>query len=86
MEIEIIPLALKKIVQRNVTIELVRETIESPHQIVKGYGGRGVRQRKYQDGGKEKLLRVVCEEEVDKIVVITAYFTTQIERYWEGRI
>jgi len=31
------------------------------------------------------LLRVVCEEITDKYVVITAYLTSQIKKYWEEK-
>ena len=32
---------------------------------------------------KEYLLSVVCEEEKDIIVVVTAYLTSQKDRYWK---
>ena len=81
-DIEIIPLALKKIKQRNIPIEWVKETLNSPGQTVDGYGARKIRQKKYALNGKDMLLRVVVNEEKDKIVVITAYLTSQIDRYW----
>lgn len=80
--IEIIPLALKKIEQRKIPQEWIKETLNSPEQIVDGYGGRKVRQKKYPLEGKEMLLRVVAQEGKDRFTVITAYLTTQIERYW----
>ena len=80
--IEIIPLASKKIEQRKVVDEWVKETIYSPEQVVDGYGDRKVRQKKYVLNGKEMLLRAVVEEESDKFTVITTYLTSQIERYW----
>lgn len=80
--IEIIPLALKKIEQREVPREWIEETLYSPEQVVEGYMGRKVRQRKYALKGKEMLLRVIIDEEPDKFIVITAYLTSQIERYW----
>lgn len=80
--IEIIPLALKKIKQRKISIEWIEETLKSPEQIVDGYGNRKVRQKKYILEDKEMLLRVIAEEKKDRFVVITAYLTSQIERYW----
>jgi hypothetical protein len=38
-------------------------------------------QRKYIIGEKEYLLRAVYEEEGEKKVVLTAYLTSQMERY-----
>lgn len=79
--IEIIPLALKKIKQRKIPIEWIEQTLKFPDQIVNGYGDRKIRQRKYVLEDKEMLLRVVVNEEKDRLIVITAYLTTQIERY-----
>jgi hypothetical protein len=61
-KIEIIPLAKKKAVLRGISQAWIRETIDSPSQIVKGYGGRKVAQRKYTVQSEEFLLRVVYEE------------------------
>lgn len=80
--VEIIPLALKKIELRGVDQALVIETVNEPDQIVDGYGGRKVRQKIYAWDGEDKLLRVVVNEETDKFVVITAYLTSRIKRYW----
>jgi len=79
--IEIIPLALKKIAQRKVPLSWIKETINSPDQIARGYMDRVVRQRKYIVGDKEMLLRVVAEENEDSFIVITAYLTSRMERY-----
>jgi len=81
-KIEIVPLALKKIGRRKVTQQWVEETVNHPDQVVGGYGGRKVRQKKYIVNGKEMLLRVVVHEEKERLVVITAYLTSQIKRYW----
>ena len=81
-DIEIIPLAIKKIAQRKIKDEWIKETISNPDQKVKGYGGRLVAQKRIKVKGKEKLLRVVYEETSSVVLVITAYLTSQIERYW----
>jgi hypothetical protein len=82
-EIEIIPLALKKASRRGIPEEWIRETVEFPYQVVEGYGGRNVAQRKYLKDDKEYLLRVVYERQEETFVVITAYLTSQVERYWK---
>jgi len=82
VEIEIIPLASKKMAQRGISLEMVKETTENPEQIVEGYRNRKVNQKIYSLGGKDKLLRVIGEQEQDKFVVITAYFTSKIKNYW----
>lgn len=80
--IRIVPLALKKIEQRKIPIKWIEETLKSPEQIVDGYGNRKVRQKRYNVGNKEMLLRVIVNEEKGEFIVITAYLTSQIERYW----
>jgi hypothetical protein len=81
-EIEIIPIARKKLERRGIPEEWVGETINTPGQIVSGYGGRKVAHRKYMVGSKEYLLRVVYEEK-ERNVVLSAYLTSQITRYWK---
>ncbi|MEW6215296.1 MAG: DUF4258 domain-containing protein [Nitrospirota bacterium] len=83
--IEIIPLAKKKSERRGIPEEWIGETVNSPSQVIEGYGGRKVAQRKYMIGNKEYLLRVVYEEKGDLNEVVTAYLTSQIERYWEEK-
>jgi len=85
-KIEIIPIARKKLERRGLSEEWIKETINRPDQIVGGYGGRKVAQKKYVIENKEYLLRVVYEEQEDLGVVITAYLTSQVVRYWmEGK-
>jgi hypothetical protein len=81
VELEIIPLALKKIVQRHIPVEWVEQTLNFPDQIVDGYEGRQVAQKVYNINDKRMLLRVVFEPTASKKVVVTAYLTSQIERY-----
>ena len=47
-KIEIIPIAKKKIKGRGIPEEWITDTLNSPMQIVDGYGGRSVAQRKLQ--------------------------------------
>ena len=81
--IEIIPIARKKLERRGISEEWIKETINSPDQMVDGYGGRRVAQKKYIIESKEYLLRVVYEEQGNLGVVITAYLSSQIMRYWK---
>ena len=83
MRFEIIPLALRKIKQRGIPLEWIEQTLSSPDQITEGYEERRVAQKLYNVNGKKMLLRVVFETAGGEVkVVITAYLTTQIERYW----
>lgn len=84
-EIVVIPLAAKKAGKRAIPVAWIEETIHKPEQKTTGYGGRNVYQRRYQMAGRnQQLLRVVCEETEGKYVVVTAYLTSDIKRYWRS--
>lgn len=85
-EIEIIPLARKKMASRGIPQAWVAEALRNPEQVVEGYGGRQVAHRRFSKQGKEWLLRVVYEETQTTLVVVTAYLTSQIDRYWRGEL
>ncbi len=80
--IEIIPLARRKIARRGIAEAWVEETLTAPEQVVEGYAGRWVAQRRISIQGKEQLLRVVYEETAISVIVVTAYLTSDIARYW----
>lgn len=81
-KVEIIPLAQKKMTQRGIPESWVKETLADPEQVVEGYGGRRVAHKRIAMEGKERLLRVVYEETEAALVVVTAYLTSDIARYW----
>jgi hypothetical protein len=80
--IEIIPLARKKLAQRNIPVSWIEEAVRNPEQVVEGHGGRLVAHKRMTVTGKERLLRVVYEETTMTCVVVTAYLTSDVQRYW----
>jgi len=82
--IEIIPLAKKKAQKRGITEAQIRETVNFPDQVVEGYGGRKVAQKKYVLLDKRFLLRVAYEENKGMCTIVTAYLTSQVRRYWRN--
>jgi hypothetical protein len=84
-EIEIVPLAKRKLERRGILESWIMEAIRSADQIVEGHGDRRVAQQRRQVRRREMLLRVVFEETEDKYIVITAYLTSDIRRYWRGK-
>jgi hypothetical protein len=84
-EIEIIPLARRKMNRRGIPEAWIGEALRNPDQVVEGHGGRSVAQQKRRIRRREKLLRVVFEETEDKYVVITGYLTSDIKRYWKDK-
>jgi len=84
-DIEIIPLAKKKMEKRGIAEEWVSEALRNADQIVEGHGGRSVAHQRRRIRRREMLLRVVFEETADKYVVITAHLTSAIKRYWKDK-
>lgn len=84
-DIEIIPLAKRKMERRGIPEAWVSEAIRNADQVVEGHGGRSVAQQRRRIRRRVKLLRVVFEETEVKYVVITAYLTSDIKRYWKDK-
>ncbi len=84
-EIDIIPLAKRKMARRGIPEAWIGEALRNADQVVEGHGGRSVAQQRRTIRRREKLLRVVFEETEDKYVVITAYLTSDIKRYWRDK-
>ena len=40
---------------------------------------------KFSINNKKKLLRIVCEKNGKDIIVVTAYLTSQIKKYWRSK-
>jgi hypothetical protein len=72
-EIEIIPLARRKMESRGISEAWVADALRNADQLVEGHGGRSVAQQRRRIRRREKLLRVVFEETEDKYIVITAF-------------
>ena len=84
-DIEIIPVARKKMERRGIPETWVDAPLRSPDQVVEGHGGRSVAQQRRRIRRREKLLRVIFEETQDKYVVITAYLNSDTKRYWKDK-
>jgi hypothetical protein len=84
-EIKIIPLAKRKLEKRGIPEAWVVEALRNADQVVEGHGGRSVAQQRRRIRRRQKLLRVVFEETNEKYVVITAYLTSDITRYWKDK-
>jgi hypothetical protein len=71
--------------RRGIPESWVAEALSAPDQVVEGHGGRSVAQQRRRVRRREKLFRAVFEETRDKYVVITAYITSDIKRYWKDK-
>ena len=71
--------------KREIKESQVEELVKSPPQVLEGKGETKIAQGIYQRNDRDFLLRVVYKEEKDIIKVITSYWTSKIEKYWEEK-
>jgi hypothetical protein len=57
--------------------------MNSPEQIVVGFGGPKVYQGRVNSNGKTYLLRLIVEDWHTPPVIVTVYRTSKIDKYWE---
>jgi len=65
-----------------VEVYIVARNLLRPGQIVSGRGHLKAYQSTCDIGGKMFLLRAIVDDSMDPAVVVTAYRTTRIEKYW----
>lgn len=63
----------------------MEETVSSPDQVFKRKGGKKVVQKLYNRLDKDFLLRVIYSQKENLIIVITAYWTSKIDKYLEEK-
>ena len=79
----------ERILARKLNTELIEFVVRNPEQIVPDEDDeeREIYQSFFIDAnGKEKLLRVVVEETATELVIISAYPTSQIKKYWKEEL
>lgn len=81
--------ALEEIAERKISLDEVVALLRRAIQVVPDADDetRTIYQEKIMSRhGKHLLLRAVVEEDDSEIVVVTAYVTTRIRRYWKELI
>lgn len=74
--------ALEEMRRRGISAEQLDETLKQPEQVVDAQKGRKVLQRRFEMDGTTYLIRAIVEDDLGGTVVITAYRTSKIEKYW----
>jgi hypothetical protein len=71
--------------RRRIKEKIVEEIVRNPAQVIDLKEGRCICQARYFNGfeQKEMLLRIVIEETIREINVITAYKTSKFHKYWK---
>ncbi len=72
---------------RKLPVEMIEEALLGPDRVVNsGLPGRLVAERVFVDAGKEYLLRVLFERHGETVVIVTAYKTSKVGKYWRDRM
>ena len=84
MKVEISPHAAEQIAARKLSQATVIRVAESPEQTVEREGELPVAQSRITFGEKPALLRVAYKDVGEIRLVVTAYPTTKIDKYWQA--
>jgi len=77
--------AKEELQRRNIPQILLDQVLNDPQQIVSGRYGRKIFQSQLDFGAdKMYLLRVIVDDRTDPAVVLTAYRTSRIDKYWSS--
>lgn len=75
--------AKEEIQRRNIPLHILESVLENPGQVVPGRGGNKAYQSQVDFGqGRVFLLRAIVDDSVDPAIVVTAYRTGKISKYW----
>ena len=69
--------------RRGISLAQLESVLNHPQQVVADRKGRTVFQSQVDRGdGKMVLIRAIVVGDADDVVVVTAYRTTRIHKYW----
>ncbi len=74
--------ARQQMAARGISEQAVDAAMQSPEQIVDEANGKKCYPSRWNRGGSEFLLRLIVADDVTPAVVVTVYFTSQIDKYW----
>ncbi len=77
--------AVKEMELRGISVDVVEQVLKKPEQIVEEYGNKKAYQSIIDNqSGKMYLYRVIVDDSVSPLKVITVYKTSKIEKYWSA--
>jgi hypothetical protein len=83
MEVRLSTHAEQQIESRKLSRERVLEVAATPEQVIKAEGQVPVGQSRITHQDKPALMRVAFRDEGEIRLVVTAYVTTKVEKYWQ---
>lgn len=76
----------EEIQRRGIPVGLLESVLEKPQQVVSQRGGKKAYQSQLDfDGGRIFLLRAIVDDTVNPPIVVTAYRTSKIRKYWRTK-
>jgi hypothetical protein len=75
----------EEMTQRGIPLAMVEAVLASPDQKVPEHSSVICYQSKIEFDQKQYLVRVMVNEDVTPMKVVTVYRTSKISRYWETR-
>ncbi len=83
MKFELSSHASEEIERRGIPLNVVEAVLQRPQQVVDEYGNKKAYQSIMDIGaGKDYLIRIIVNESVDPVRVVTVYRTSKISKYW----
>ncbi len=75
--------ARAELIRRAIPLSLLEDTIVNPQQIIPEKGALRTYQSKVvRADGRVLLLRIVVDDTIEPMVVVTAYQTSKVDKYW----
>jgi uncharacterized DUF497 family protein len=75
--------ARQELERRGISLAQLESVLNHPQQVVPDRKGRTVYQSQIDRGdGKMVLLRVIVVGDADDVLVVTAYRTIRVQKYW----
>lgn len=78
--------ALEQINRRNLKLDLIKEVLDNPDQIIDNGNLKVFQSIIETDQSSKHLLRVFVNTDKVPAIVVTVYKTSKIEKYHEGKI
>lgn len=74
--------AQEQMAARGISEQSVDAVMQSPGQVTREQNGKKCYQSLYTKDGATFLLRLIVDDNITPAVVVTAYSTSRVDKYW----